>query len=158
MIFPEVKIYEPKSFKDHRGELWTLWNKQELDLSFNHDKVALSHQNVLRGLHGDSRAYKLITCLYGEIFFVVVDNRIDSPNYLKYDSLILNAENKISVLVPPMFANGHLVLSKEAVFYYKWAYEGEYPDVQEQFSLNWKDERLNIQWPIDNPILSERDK
>jgi dTDP-4-dehydrorhamnose 3,5-epimerase len=60
--------------------------------------------------------------------------------------------------VPPGFGNGHLVLSNKAVFFYKWSYEGEYPDVKDQFSLNWKDPRINIFWPIDNPILSERDK
>jgi dTDP-4-dehydrorhamnose 3,5-epimerase len=57
-----------------------------------------------------------------------------------------------------MFCNGHLVLSDECVFYYKWAYEGEYPDVDEQISLNWKDPKIGIHWLTDDPILSERDK
>jgi dTDP-4-dehydrorhamnose 3,5-epimerase len=55
-----------------------------------------------------------------------------------------------------MFANGHLVLSDEATFFYKWSYSGEYPDVKDQFSLKW--DSLNIHWPINNPILSQRDK
>jgi dTDP-4-dehydrorhamnose 3,5-epimerase len=87
-----------------------------------------------------------------------VDNRPESPNYLKWDSVVLTSKNKKSVLVPPMFANGHLVLSQEATFFYKWAYPGNYPDVQDQFSLNWNDPKLNIHWPIENPILSDRDK
>jgi dTDP-4-dehydrorhamnose 3,5-epimerase len=158
MIFPEVKIHQPDSFEDYRGELYTIFKQEYNELMFNHDKVAISRQNVLRGLHGDSKSWKLITCLAGEIYLVVVDNRPESPNYLKWDSVVLTSKNKKSVLVPPMFANGHLVLSQEATFFYKWAYSGNYPDVQDQFSLNWNDPKLNIHWPINNPILSDRDK
>jgi dTDP-4-dehydrorhamnose 3,5-epimerase len=158
MIFPEVKIHQPDSFEDYRGELYTIFKQEYNELMFNHDKVAISRQNVLRGLHGDNKSWKLITCLAGEIYLVVVDNRPESPNYLKWDSVVLTSKNKKSVLVPPMFANGHLVLSQEATFFYKWAYPGNYPDVQDQFSLNWNDPKLNIHWPIENPILSDRDK
>ena len=77
---------------------------------------------------------------------------------LKWDSIILTAHNRKQVLVPPMFANGHLVLSKSATFFYKWSYPGDYPDVKDQFSLKWDDPKIGIQWPIDNPILSNRDK
>jgi dTDP-4-dehydrorhamnose 3,5-epimerase len=158
MIFPEVKIHQPDSFEDYRGELYTIFKQEYNELMFNHDKVAISRQNVLRGLHGDNKSWKLITCLAGEIYLVVVDNRPESPNYLKWDSVVLTSKNKKSVLVPPMFANGHLVLSQEATFFYKWAYPGNYPDVQDQFSLNWNDPKLSIHWPIENPILSDRDK
>ena len=158
MIFSEVKIFQPSSFEDYRGELYTLFNQEEHNLIFNHDKVAVSRQHVLRGLHGDDKAWKLITCLSGEIYLVVVDNRPESPNYLKWDSIILTAYNKKQILVPPMFANGHLVLSKSATFFYKWSYPGNYPDVKDQFSLKWNDPKIGIQWPIDNPILSNRDK
>ena len=158
MIFSEIKIFQPNSFEDYRGELYTVFNQDEHELIFNHDKVAVSRQHVLRGIHGDAKATKLITCLSGEIYLVVVDNRPESPNYLKWNSIILNENNKRQVLVPPGFGNGHLVLSRKAVFFYKWSYEGEYPDIKDQFSLNWKDPRINIHWPIDNPILSERDK
>lgn len=158
MKFPEVITYQHDSFEDHRGELYTVYDYKELPLQFNHDKVAVSRQNVLRGIHGDSKAFKLITCLRGTIFLVVVDNRDWSPTYLQWDSIILRGSNRKSVLVPPNFGNGHLVLSSEAIFFYKWSYEGDYPDVKDQFSLNWKDPRINIAWPIDNPILSERDK
>jgi dTDP-4-dehydrorhamnose 3,5-epimerase len=159
MIFPEVKIFQPDSFVDHRGELYTVFNQEEHNLVFNHDKVAISKQYVLRGIHGDSKATKLITCLSGVIYLVIVDNIPESPNYLKWDSVTLSKTNRKQVLVPPMFGNGHLVLSDTAVFFYKWSYDGEYPDIKDQFSLNWKDPRINISWPINNePILSERDK
>ena len=158
MIFSEVKVFQPDSFEDYRGELYTLFKQEEHELVFNHDKVSVSKQNVLRGLHGDSKAWKLITCLAGEIYLVVVDNRPSSDTYLTWDSIILTGKNRKQVLVPPMFANGHLVLSSEATFFYKWSYPGDYPDVKDQFSLNWRDPKINIYWPIDNPILSKRDK
>lgn len=157
MIFPEVKVNQPDSFEDFRGELYTLFKQEDSDLVFNHDKVSVSRKHVLRGLHGDSKSWKLITCLAGEVMLVVVDNREDSPNYLKWDSIILTDKNRKSVLVPPMFANGHLVLSEEATFFYKWSYPGEYPDVKDQFTLKWNDPSINIYWPISNPILSKRD-
>lgn len=157
MILPEVKIHQPNSFEDFRGELYTLFNQKDSTLTFNHDKVSISRQNVLRGLHGDCKAWKLITCLAGEVYLVVVDYRKDSPNYLKWDSVVLTHKNRKSVLVPPMFANGHLVLSSEATFFYKWSYPGGYPDVKDQFSIKWNDPKINIHWPIVNPILSYRD-
>lgn len=157
MIFPEVKIYQPDSFEDFRGELYTLFKQENSDLTFNHDKVSISSKNVLRGLHGDSKSWKHISCLAGKVLLVIVDNRPDSKNYLKWDSIVLSLKNRKSVLVPPMFANGHLVLSDEATFFYKWSYKGEYPDVKDQFTLKWNDPRLNIHWPISNPILSKRD-
>ena len=100
MIFPEVKIYTPDIYTDFRGDLWTLWHKDKFEpkLDFNHDKVSTSRHNVLRGIHGDNKSWKLITCLTGEIYLVVVDNRPESSNYLKWDSIILTAHNRKKVL------------------------------------------------------------
>jgi dTDP-4-dehydrorhamnose 3,5-epimerase len=160
MIFPEVKIFQPDVYTDFRGDLWTIWNKDKFEpqLDFNHDKVSTSRKYVLRGIHGDNKSWKLITCLYGEMYFVVVDNRPESPNYLKWDSLILDNKTRKSVLVPPQFGNAFLVLSEDSLFHYKWAYPGGYPDVEDQFTLKWNDSRLNIDWPISNPMLQKRDK
>jgi dTDP-4-dehydrorhamnose 3,5-epimerase len=158
MIFPEITIHQPEAFEDFRGELYTLFKQEDSNLIFNHDKVSISRKHVLRGLHGDSKSWKLISCLAGEIYLVVVDNRPESENYLRWDSIILSAKNRKTILIPPMFANGHLVLSTEATFFYKWSYPGEYPDVKDQFTLKWNDSKLNIFWPIEKPILSLRDK
>lgn len=159
MLFPEVKIFNPDSFEDFRGELYTLYKTGDWDnMIFNHDKVSVSRKNVLRGMHGDSKAFKLISCLAGEVMLVIIDNRLESPNYLKWDSIILSDKNKIQVLVPPMFANGHLVLSDSATFFYKWSYQGSYPDVDQQFTIKWNDPLVGIYWPIENPILARRDK
>ena len=162
MKFKEVKIHRPDVFRDHRGDYWTLWKESEdefgLNLKFNHDKVSTSKKNVIRGIHGDSKSYKLLTCLYGEAYFAIVDNRKDSPTYLQWDWIILDDKNRDRILLPPRFGNSYLILSDCAVIHYKWSYEGNYPDVDEQFSLKWNDERIGINWPIDNPIVSERDK
>lgn len=148
------------SFRDSRGQLFTIWEEKALpNMSFNHDKVAISKKNVLRGLHTD-KSWKLITCLYGKIQFVVVNFNNDSDEYLDHMSIVLdsNSDDKVSILVPPGFLNGHLIMSDEAVFHYKWSYEGEYPDVKDQTSVIWSDSKIGIKWLIDNPILSERDE
>ena len=157
-IFSEINVFQPEVYTDYRGELWTTWKKENFDLDFNHDKVSTSRKNVIRGIHGDDKSWKLVTCLYGEMYFVVVDNRPDSDTYLKWDYIILNDKNRKSVLVPPRFGNSFCVLSEYMIFMYKWSYPGEYPDTDDQFTLKWNDSRININWPIENPILSERDK
>ena len=96
--------------------------------------------------------------MYGDLYFVVVDYRKESKTFLEWDWIILNDKNKKMVLLPPNFGNSFCVLSNYSIFMYKWSYEGSYADVDEQFSLKWNDPRLNINWPIKNPILSERDK
>ena len=160
MIFKEIKIFQPEAYEDYRGELWTTYKKDEfpIELNFNHDKISTSRKNVIRGIHGDNKSWKLVTCLYGDLYFVVVDYRKESKTFLEWDWIILNDKNKKMVLLPPNFGNSFCVLSNYSIFMYKWSYEGSYADVDEQFSLKWNDPRLNINWPIKNPILSERDK
>jgi len=159
MKFEEVKILKPSVHTDYRGDLWTLWkSKEENSVLFNHDKVSTSRKNVLRGIHGDYKSTKLVTCLYGHLYFVVVDNRPNSKTYLQWDHMILDDKSRKMVLIPPGFGNGFLVLNRHSVFHYKWSYEGQYPDVDQQFTIKWNDPRIGIDWPIENPILQKRDK
>ena len=154
-----VLISEPDVYTDFRGDLWTIWKKNEnyAGIEFNHDKVSTSRKNVLRGIHGDLKSHKLITCLFGELYFVYVDNREGSKTYGEHRSMILDDKKRKQVLLPPGIGNGFLVLSDHSVFHYKWAYEGIYPDVKDQFTIKWNDPELNIHWPISNPILQLRD-
>ncbi len=155
-----VKYFSPDVYTDFRGDLWTLWQKgksESFDMPYNHDKVSTSRKNVLRGIHGDTKSYKLITCLYGEIYFVTVDNRIDSDTYKKWDWEILSDKNRTQVLLEPGVGNGFFVLSDMCVFHYKWFYEGDYPDVEDQFTIKWNDPSINIFWPTQTPILQKRD-
>ncbi|HEC1773109.1 TPA: dTDP-4-dehydrorhamnose 3,5-epimerase family protein [Campylobacter lari] len=162
-ILQGVYIITPNKFRDLRGEIWTAFTEKNLgailpkDLKFKHDKFINSHFNVLRGIHGDVKTWKLVTCVYGEVHQVVVDCRIDSPTYLKWEKFIINQNNQQLILLPPNMGNSHYVSSKEAVYYYKLAYDGEYLDAPDQFTYAWNDERIGIDWPTNSPILSERD-
>lgn len=163
-ILKEIITFLPSVSEDNRGTIFTTYNKEIYckylpgNIEFIHDKFAESRKNVLRGLHGDNKTWKLISCIYGEIFEVVADMRPESPTYLKWDAFELNDKNKKQILVPPNYVNGYYVLSDFAVFHYKLAYQGEYFDVANQLVVKWNDERLNINWPCTNPILQARDK
>ena len=155
----KIKIFKNKSFKDHRGYYWTSWRKGEINkVYFKHDKFSLSKKNVLRGLHGDKKTWKLVSCPYGKFLLVIVNYVKTSKNYLKSKSLILSQENGVQVLIPPNYANGHLCLTNKCLFHYKLSYRGKYIDAKEQFSLRWNDPKLKIKWKIIKPILSKRDK
>jgi len=158
----KIKIIKETVFKDDRGLIWTSWKKKNNkfpNLNFIHDKFAFSKKNVLRGIHWDAKTWKLISCVYGKIFFVVVNCKKKSKNYLKYKKIILKHDKNVSVLVPPMFGNAMLCLSNECVLHYKLSYKGKYNDYNKQFTLKWNDPKLKISWPLKKKIiLSHRDK
>ena len=155
----EIKIIKNSSFKDKRGLLWSTWKKNIFNkIKFNHDKFSISKKNVLRGLHCDFKSWKMVTCVYGKFFFVIVDMRKNSKNYLKYKSWVLDYKKPVLILVPPYYANAHLTISKVCVFHYKWSYRGKYFDSDKQKSYRWNDPKINIKWPVKKPILSTRDR
>ena len=148
-MMSKIKVYNNRSFRDKRGYYWTSWRKDRVKkLKFKHDKFSLSKKNVLRGLHGDKKTWKLISCPYGKFFLAVVNCIENSKDYLKWKSYILSQKNGLQVLVPPSYANGHYCLSDECLFHYKMAYKGKYADVDQQFSLRWNDPKININWPL----------
>jgi len=154
-----IKVLKSSIFKDHRGYLWTSWEKKKIKLKFNHDKFSVSKKNVLRGLHGDSKTWKLVSCVFGKVFFIVVNNDKKSKEYLKKKTFILNHNKNIQILIPPKFVNGFLCLSDKCVFHYKLSYAGKYFDVKDQMVVKWNDKRLKIKWPTKkNLLFSKRDK
>ena len=163
-IIPDLVWFKTKKFSDVRGTLFTSFHKEVMEeyipeeLEFKHDKFALTFHNSLRGIHGDTKSWKLVTCVYGEVTQVVVDLRLGSATYGKWEKFVINQDNQISVLLPPGFGNAFVVTSEVAMYHYKLAYPGEYFDANEQFSIRWDDPKLGIEWPIQNPILSDRDK
>lgn len=163
-IFDEVKIITPSVFEESRGSIWTSYSNEILDtllpkdLVFNHDKFSLSNMNVLRGIHGDHKSWKLISCIYGQINQVIVDMREESNTYLQWESYNLGSSNRSMILIPPGMGNAFYVSSNTAIYHYKLAYLGKYIDANDQFTIAWNDPRIAIKWPTDNPILSERDK
>ena len=168
-ILPEVKIIQPSSYYDYRGNIQTLYHSEYYDkllpaseradeVRFKHDRFSKSSKDVLRGLHSDDKTWKLISCLHGKIYLVVVDVRKHSTGYSNWDSFIISPETQTQVLIPPGFANGHFVLEDDSIFYYKLAYSGEFNDVENQQTYKWDNKKFNIDWPIENPIVSNRDK
>jgi dTDP-4-dehydrorhamnose 3,5-epimerase len=155
-----VLLINPDIFKDHRGEYVELYNEElykskGINVKFIQDDISVSAKDVLRGIHGDNETWKLISCLHGEFFFVVVNCDTDSKNYGKWQSFVLSDKNRIQVLVPPKHGNAHLVLSQTAVFHYK---QSTYYDPGKQFTYKWNEPKFNINWPNNKPILSKRDE
>ena len=159
-----VWIIESSISIDSRGSIWTSFLKDEIEnllpnnLIFKHDKFSESKKNVLRGIHGDEKSWKIVTCVFGEIMQVVVDCRPGSKTRNKWQKIELNSKKPAMVLLPPNMGNSYYVRSKCAVYHYKLAYQGDYIDADDQFSVKWNDPRLNIEWPTKHPILSSRDQ
>ncbi len=152
-------ITPPTIFEDHRGSYIELYNEAVykaagVKVDFIQDDISMSKKDVLRGIHGDSKTWKLISCLEGEFQLVVLNWDSASPQYRQWDSFILSERNRFQVLIPPQFGNGHLVLSERAIFHYKQstAYNRE-----GQFTVLWNDPQVNIDWRIRTPVLSKRD-
>lgn len=158
-----VYILTPSVSEDIRGNIWTSFLKDEVekllpdDLFFKHDKFSTSKHNVLRGIHGDTKSWKLVTCVHGEIQQVVVDMRKKSPTYKQWQDFNISKDNQQLILIPPNMGNAYYVNSSEAVYHYKLAYIGDYIDADEQFSLRWNDNTIGINWMSNNPVLSNRD-
>ncbi|MDA7494517.1 dTDP-4-dehydrorhamnose 3,5-epimerase family protein [bacterium] len=143
-------------FYDDRGEIWSIYEECEILPNFLEDKISISNRNTLRGLHGDKKTGKLISCLHGELFLAVVDFREKSSTFLKKICFNLSDNNPRLIYVPPGCLNGHLSLSDKCIFFYKWTQK--YTSPEEQITIKWSDPTLNIPWPIKNPKLSTRDQ
>lgn len=153
-------IKPPTIFEDFRGTYVETYNEKlyteaGITVRFVQDDISVSKKNVLRGIHGDAETWKLISCLYGRFYLVVVNWDEASPQYRQWDSFELSDQNQLQVLVPPKFGNGHLVRSELAIFHYK---QSTYYNRAGQFTILWNDPGLNIRWPVKKPILSRRDQ
>lgn len=161
-IIKDLYIIDVNSFDDERGSIWSIYNSDFFEqlglpkLNFKLDKFTTYSKNVLRGIHGDDKSWKLVTCPYGEIIQVVVDCRKTSPSYLKYEKFIINKDHKKAILIPPSCGNAAYA-PQDSLYYYKWAYTGEYADANAQFTFAWNDPRIGIDWGVSEPILSQRD-
>jgi len=159
----DLKIIKPEVFYDFRGEYIETFNAEKYKFStakdgeiiFVEDDISLSKKGVLRGLHGDEKTWKLIQCLWGEIYVAVVDMRKHSSTYLQWETFAINDKNRWQLLIPAGCANGHLCLSEKCIFSYKQSQI--YSGMANQFTIRWDDPKLNIFWPVTNPLLSDRD-
>ena len=156
-----VKIITPPTiFEDFRGSYVEIYNEAiyrqaGVDVAFMQDDISTSSRHVLRGIHGDGKTWKLVSCLYGKFYLIVVDMNPDSPTYKKWQGFTLSDGNRKQVLIPPLHGNGHVVMSDKAIFHYKQ--NTEY-DRDSQFTILWNDPEFDFWWPVKSPILSRRDE
>lgn len=160
---PEVKVIEPKVFGDARGYFLESFNAREFaekvvsGVEFVQDNHSRSAQGVLRGLHYQIQHAqgKLVRVVEGEVFDVAVDIRRSSPNFGKWEGVVLSAENHKQLWVPPGFAHGFVVLSESAQFLYKTT-DYWFPEFER--TLLWNDPEIGIEWPIEfEPLLAAKD-
>jgi len=155
-------VIEPKVFGDERGFFLETYNQARyreagIDLDFVQDNLSYSRRGTLRGLHFQNPHCqgKLVYVLEGEVFDVAVDIRRHSPTFGQWVGVTLSSENKWQFYVPPGFAHGFCVTSETALFAYKCT-DLYAPECEG--SILWCDEDIGINWPIENPLLSEKDQ
>ena len=145
-----ARILNPVRFEDLRGEFIETWSDLALPgFSWKRDNLSVSQRGVLRGIHGAPNTVKLVSCIVGRAYVVVV-----APDRSAVDYFILPNSNRLRLLVPAGCGLGYYALT-DVVYSYKQSTDyGE----DEEFTWKWNDLSLAIRWPDANPILSERDK
>lgn len=161
LTIPEVILIYPQIHKDDRGYFLESYKKSEFTKiipdEFVQDNQALSNEGIIRGLHyqlNPQSQGKLISVMQGSIFDVAVDIRKNSPYYGKYVAIELSATNKHMLWIPPGFAHGYLTLEDNSKVHYKTTKEFS---KENERGIIWNDASINIQWPICNPLVSEKD-
>jgi dTDP-4-dehydrorhamnose 3,5-epimerase len=155
-------IIRPNIFADERGYFFESFNEDNynnagIKLSFVQDNISKSKRNTVRGLHyqiAENAQGKLCKVVYGKVLDVAVDIRFGSQTFGKYFSSELSEDNHTQLWIPPGFAHGFSVLSDEAIFSYKCT--KLYSKTDERAIL-FNDPDLNIDWKVENPIVSEKD-
>ena len=160
---PGLKLIHPNVFEDDRGYFYESFNENQLleigiEENFVQDNQSLSNKGVLRGLHFQNPPMaqgKLVRAVKGAVYDVAVDIRKDSPTYGQFFGVELNETNKLMLWVPAGFAHGFATLEDQTIFSYKCT---EYYDPKSESGIMWNDKTLNINWNIENPILSGKDQ
>ena len=159
---PDLALIEPEVHGDERGFMVEtfradVWRELGADADFVQENHSRSGRGVLRGLHFQTRPgqAKLMRCARGLIWDVVVDLRRDSPTYRRWEGHELDDETHRQFFVPVGFAHGFCVLSDVADVTYKLS---SVYDPETEFGIAWDDPDVGVEWPVDEPILSERDR
>lgn len=157
-----LKIIEPKIFNDRRGFFLETWNQKRyaeigINENFVQENLSFSRGGVVRGLHYQypHTQGKLVYVLQGAVFDVAVDIRGASPTFGRWEGVILTGENRKQFYVPEGFAHGFCVLGESALFAYKCT---DFYTPEAEGGILWNDPEIGIDWPILNPILSEKDE
>ncbi len=162
MALPAVLLIEPAAFTDSRGFFLETYQRHKyteagLNRSFVQDNHSRSRKNVLRGLHYQLKhpQGKLVYTVSGEIFDVAVDIRRGSPTFGQWTGARLSDANHRQLFIPEGFAHGFMVLSESADVVYKCT---EFYAHGDEYGIYWGDETIAIDWPEEQPILSEKDR
>ncbi|MZG30730.1 MAG: dTDP-4-dehydrorhamnose 3,5-epimerase [Nitrospinae bacterium] len=157
-----VLLIEPTVHLDSRGRFFESFRKDKylamgIKDEFVQENQSLSSKNVLRGLHYREapEQAKLVRVVKGEVFDVVVDIRKDSPTFGNWQGFNLSDANCLQLYVPVGFAHGFCVLSDEAEFLYKVT---QYYSAEKEKGIMWNDPDIGIDWPVSDPILSDKDQ
>ncbi len=157
-----IEIF-PKVFGDQRGFFLETFNESRYNevlknIQFVQDNFSSSNKGVLRGLHFQNPPYsqgKLVQVITGSALDVAVDLRKDSDTYGQHVKVILSSEKRNQFWIPEGFAHGFLALEDNTIFSYKCT---NYYNPQSEVTILWNDRNLKIDWQIDNPIISPKDK
>lgn len=159
-----VVIIEPDVFGDNRGFFMESWNKKKMEeaglyydfVQDNHSKSTV--KGTLRGIHfqkGNKAQAKLVRCVKGTVLDVAVDLRKNSPTFKQWVGVELSAENKKQLLIPRGFGHGFVTLTDDVEFLYK---ADNYYAPEADAGIRWNDPEIGVEWGVENPILSEKDK
>lgn len=159
---PGLILIQPKVHRDERGFLLETWQEERyreagIRARFVQDNLSSSLRGALRGLHVQLRRpqAKLIRCASGEIFDVAVDVRKGSPTFARWFGVKLSAENALQMFIPKGFAHGFAVLSRRAEVAYKCS---DFYEPKDQLAILWSDPEIGIDWPVEKPLLSPKDR
>ena len=156
-------VIHPKVFEDERGYFYESFNENNfkengINIHFVQDNQSLSQPGVLRGLHFQKPPFdqgKLVRVIKGAVLDVAIDIRKHSPTYGKHFDIVLNEQNKTMLWIPSGFAHGFLTLEDNTIFSYKCT---NFYNKEAEDSILWNDTSIGINWGIDSPMLSEKDK
>lgn len=159
-----VVIIEPDVFGDNRGFFMESWNKKKMEeaglyydfVQDNHSKSTV--KGTLRGIHfqkGDKAQAKLVRCVKGAVLDVAVDLRKNSPTFKQWVGVELSEENKKQLLIPHGFGHGFVTLTDDVEFLYK---ADNYYAPEADAGIRWNDPDIAVDWGVEKPILSEKDK
>jgi dTDP-4-dehydrorhamnose 3,5-epimerase len=159
-----VVIIEPDVFGDNRGFFMESWNKKKMEeaglyydfVQDNHSKSTV--KGTLRGIHfqkGDKAQAKLVRCVKGAVLDVAVDLRKNSPTFKQWVGVELSAENKKQLLIPRGLGHGFVTLTDDVEFLYK---ADNYYEPKADAGIRWNDPEIGVEWGVENPILSEKDR
>ncbi len=156
----KLKIIYLSPYKDRRGVYFESFNKKnyqkKLKVNFVEDDFSINKKNVFKGIHGDTKTWKLVSCIHGTVHAYIVNCDKNSKNFGKWEKFILSSNKYRQILIPPNFGNSFYVKSDFAIYHYKQSkyYEGK----NKQFTYKWHNPLINLRLDKKKIVISKRDK